>query len=246
MIQLENICKQYTNHNHTVRAVDNVSFSVAHNERVGIAGGSGSGKSTLLRLIALLEKPTSGNLWLFGKDVTSIQNHTDIYRSMQMMFQNPLAVIPPRMNLEAFLLEPYINYGLMDMAEAKEDIRKWIRHVDLPESIIQKYPHEVSGGQLQRVVLARIMLMKPKLVLFDEPTSALDAVNQKLVLDLLQKLHKEQPFGYVFVSHDIGLLQAVTDRILVMKDGQIVENIESKRLKEAVHPYTRALVEASV
>ena len=246
MIQLENICKQYTNHNHTVRAVDNVSFSVAPNERVGIAGGSGSGKSTLLRMIAMLEKPTSGILRLFGEEIHSIQNHTEIYRSMQMMFQNPLAVIPPRMNLEAFLLEPYINYGLMDMAGAKEDIRKWIRHVDLPETIIRKYPHEVSGGQLQRVVLARIMLMKPKLVLFDEPTSALDAVNQKLVLDLLQKLHKEQPFGYVFVSHDIGLLQAVTDRILVMKDGQIVENIESTRLKEAVHPYTQALVEASV
>ena len=246
MIQLENICKQYTNHNHTIRAVDDVSFFVAENERVGIAGGSGSGKSTLLRLIAMLEKPTSGTLRLFGEDISQIQNHTEIYRSLQMMFQNPLAVIPPRMNLEAFLLEPYINYGLMDMAGAKEDIRKWIRHVDLPETIIRKYPHEVSGGQLQRVVLARIMLMKPKLVLFDEPTSALDAVNQKLVLDLLQKLHKEQPFGYVFVSHDIGLLQAVTDRILVMKDGHIVETIESTRLKEAVHPYTRALVEASV
>ncbi|PQL22816.1 ABC transporter ATP-binding protein [Veillonella sp. T34266-5] len=245
MIQLEKICKQYTNHNHTVHAVDNVSFSVAPNERVGIAGGSGSGKSTLLRLIAMLEKPTSGSLRLFGEDVTSIQNHTEIYRSMQMMFQNPLAVIPPRMNLEAFLLEPYINYGLMDIEAAKGDICKWIQRVDLPENTVHKYPHEVSGGQLQRVVLARIMLMNPKLVLFDEPTSALDAVNQKLVLDLLQKLYTEQPFGYVFVSHDIGLLQAVTDRIIVMKDGQIVETIESKRLKEAVHPYTQALVEAS-
>ena len=244
MIQLEKICKQYTNHNHTVHAVDNVSFSVAPNERVGIAGGSGSGKSTLLRLIAMLEKPTSGSLRLFGEDVTSIQNHTEIYRSMQMMFQNPLAVIPPRMNLEAFLLEPYINYGLMDIEAAKGDIRKWIQRVDLPENTVHKYPHEVSGGQLQRVVLARIMLMNPKLVLFDEPTSALDAVNQKLVLDLLQKLYTEQPFSYVFVSHDIGLLQAVTDRIIVMKDGQIVETIESKRLKEAVHPYTQALVSA--
>ena len=133
-----------------------------------------------------------------------------------------------------------------DVAAAKDDIRKWMQRVDLPENTVNKYPHEVSGGQLQRVVLARIMLMNPKLVLFDEPTSALDAVNQKLVLDLLQKLHREQPFGYVFVSHDIGLLQAVTDRILVMKDGQIVETIESKRLKEAVHPYTQALVKASV
>ena len=246
MIQVEHVCKQYTNHHHTVHAVNDVSFSVAPNERIGIAGGSGSGKSTLLRLIAMLEKPTSGTIQLFGADVTSIQNHRDIYQSMQMMFQNPLAIIPPRMNLEAFMLEPYINYGLMDVASAKEDIYKWIQHVDLPESIIQKYPHEVSGGQLQRVVLARIMLMHPKLVLFDEPTSALDAVNQKLVLDLLQKLHREQPFGYVFVSHDIGLLQAVTDRIIVMKDGQIVETIESKRLKEAVHPYTKSLVEASL
>ena len=245
MIQVEHVCKQYTNHHHTVHAVNDVSFSVAPNERVGIAGGSGSGKSTLLRLIAMLEKPTSGTVRLFGEDVTSIQNHRDIYQSMQMMFQNPLAIIPPRMNLEAFMLEPYINYGLMDEASAKEDICKWIQHVDLPESIVQKYPHEVSGGQLQRVVLARIMLMHPKLVLFDEPTSALDAVNQKLVLDLLQKLYQEQPFGYVFVSHDIGLLQVVTDRIIVMKDGQIVETIESKRLKEAVHPYTKALVEAS-
>ena len=245
MIQVEHVCKQYTNHHHTVHAVNDVSFSVAPNERVGIAGGSGSGKSTLLRLIAMLEKPTSGTVRLFGEDVTSIQNHRDIYQSMQMMFQNPLAIIPPRMNLEAFMLEPYINYGLMDEASAKEDICKWIQHVDLPESIVQKYPHEVSGGQLQRVVLARIMLMHPKLVLFDEPTSALAAVNQKLVLDLLQKLYQEQPFGYIFVSHDIGLLQAVTDRIMVMKDGHIVEIIESKRLKEAVHPYTKALVEAS-
>lgn len=245
MIQVEHVCKQYTNYHHTVHAVNDVSFSVAPNERVGIAGGSGSGKSTLLRLIVMLEKPTSGTLRLFGQDVTSIQNHRDIYRSMQMMFQNPLAIIPPRMNLESFMLEPYINYGLMDEASAKEDICKWIQHVDLPESIVQKYPHEVSGGQLQRVVLARIMLMHPKLVLFDEPTSALDAVNQKLVLDLLQKLYQEQPFGYVFVSHDIGLLQAVTDQIIVMKDGHIVEIIESKRLKEAVHPYTKALVEAS-
>ena len=245
MIQVEHVCKQYTNHHHTVHAVNDVSFSVAPNERVGIVGGSGSGKSTLLRLIAMLEKTTSGTVRLFGEDVTSIQNHRDIYQSMQMMFQNPLAIIPPRMNLEAFMLEPYINYGLMDVASAKEDICKWIQHVDLPGSIVQKYPHEVSGGQLQRVVLARIMLMHPKLVLFDEPTSALDAVNQKLVLNLLQKLHQEQPFGYIFVSHDIGLLQAVTDRIMVMKDGHIVEIIESKRLKEAVHPYTKALVEAS-
>ena len=130
---------------------------------------------------------------------------------MQMMFQNPLAEISPRITLETFLLELYINYGFMNMAAVKDDICKWIQGVDLPENTIYKYPHEVSGGQLQRVIIARIMLMNLKLVLFDEPTSAIDAVSQKLVIDLLQQLRMEQSLGYVFVSQDIGLLQAVTD-----------------------------------
>ena len=128
-----------------------------------------------------------------------------------MMLQNPLAEISPRITLETFLLELYINYGFMNMAAVKDDICKWIQGVDLPENTIYKYPHEVSGGQLQRVIIARIMLMNLKLVLFDEPTSAIDAVSQKLVIDLLQQLRMEQSLGYVFVSQDIGLLQAVTD-----------------------------------
>ena len=222
MIQLEKICKQYTNHNHTVHAVDNVSFSVDPNERVGIAGGSGSGKSTLLRLIAMLEKPTSGILRLFGEEIHSIQNHTDTYRSMQMMFQNPLAVIPLRMNLEAFLLEPYINYGLMDIAAAKDDIRKWIQRVDLPEHTVYKYPHEVSGGQLQRVVLARIMLMNPKLVLFDEPTSALDPELTGEVLKTIKQLADDH-MTMIIVTHEMNFAREVSDRVIFMADGVIQE-----------------------
>ena len=234
MIQLENICKQYTNHNHTVRAVDDVSFSVAENERVGIAGGSGSGKSTLLRMIAMLEKPTSGTLRLFGEDIHSIQNHTEIYRSMQMMFQNPLAVIPPRMNLEVFLLEPYINYGLMDIAAAKDDIRKWMQRVDLPENTVYKYPHEVSGGQLQRVVLARIMLMNPKLVLFDEPTSALDPELVGEVLAVIRKIAKELEVTMIIVTHEIGFAKEVADQVVFMEGGVIVEQGDPKVVLE--HP----------
>ena len=222
MIQVEHVCKQYTNHHHTVHAVNDVSFSVAPNERVGIAGGSGSGKSTLLKLIAMLEKPTSGTLRLFGEDVTSIQNYRDIYRSMQMMFQNPLAIIPPRMNLEAFLLEPYINYDLMDIAIAKDDIRKWIQHVDLPESIVQKYPYEVSGGQLQRVVLARIMLMQPKLVLFDEPTSALDPEMVGEVLKIMQDLAQEG-LTMIVVTHEMEFARDVSHRVIFMDKGVIAE-----------------------
>ena len=234
MIQVEHLCKQYTNHHHTVRAVDDVSFSVAENERVGIAGGSGSGKSTLLRMIAMLEKPTSGILRLFGEEIHSIQHHTEIYRSMQMMFQNPLAVIPPRMNLEAFLLEPYINYGLMDVASAKDDIRKWMQRVDLPENTVYKYPHEVSGGQLQRVVLARIMLMNPKLVLFDEPTSALDPELVGEVLAVIRKIAKELEVTMIIVTHEIGFAKEVADQVVFMEGGVIVEQGDPKVVLE--HP----------
>ena len=245
MIQVEHLCKQYTNHHHTVRAVDDVSFSVVENERVGIAGGSGSGKSTLLRLIAMLEKPTSGTLRLFGEEIHSIQNHTEIYRSMQMMFQNPLAVIPSRMKLEAFLLEPYINYGLMDIAAAKEDIRQWIQHVDLPETIVNKYPHEVSGGQLQRVVLARIMLMNPKLVLFDEPTSALDAVNQKLVLDLLKEVTQALGATVIIVTHNIKAAGHIANSIGVMHKGQLVEvGATEDIMNDPKDEYTRVLLDS--
>ena len=132
----------------------------------------------------------------------------------------------------------------MKKSEARDIAQRFLKEVGM-EGYDDYYPVQLSGGQQQRIGIARALAMDPEVILFDEPTSALDAVNQKLVLDLLQKLHTEQPFGYIFVSHDIGLLQAVTDRIIVMKDGQIVETIESKRLKEAVHPYTQALVEAS-
>ena len=121
MIKLKEVTKTYRTGNLVQVALNQVSLTFRDNEFVSILGASGSGKSTLLRMIAMLEKPTSGTLRLFGEDIHSIQHHREIYRSMQMMFQNPLAVIPPRMNLEAFLLEPYINYGLMDIAAAKEE-----------------------------------------------------------------------------------------------------------------------------
>ena len=150
------------------------------------------------------------------------------------MFQNPLAVIPPRMNLEAFLLEPYINYGLMDVASAKDDIRKWMQRVDLPENTVYKYPHEVSGGQLQRVVLARIMLMNPKLVLFDEPTSALDPELIGEVLAVIRKIAKELEVTMIIVTHEIGFAKEVADQVVFMEGGVIVEQGDPKVVLE--HP----------
>lgn len=246
MIEVRNLCKIYISGSHHVDAVKDVSFSMGPHERIGIAGGSGSGKSTLLRMLALLEKPTSGSLSVLGTDVASLQDPRQLYRKLQMMFQDPLSIMMGRMTIGDFLREPYGNFDILNGDQtADEDIEHWLNAVDVPLSVLSKYPNEVSGGQLQRIVLARIMSVRPELVLFDEPTSALDVVNQKLVLDLLLKLHDEVPFGYVFVSHDVGLLQAVTDRILVMNNGIVVEDIPSKDLLKAQHPYTQRLVEIS-
>lgn len=247
MIHVEHVCKSYASGHHRVDAVKDVSFTVKPHERIGIAGGSGSGKSTLLRMLAGLESPTSGELTVLGSSGTARD-----YKRLQMMFQNPLSIMMPRMTIGDFLREPYRNFDIiagsgvaLNGGIADADITKWLHAVDLPESVMDKYPHEVSGGQLQRIALARIMSVRPELVLLDEPTSALDAVNQKVVLDLLLKLHEAHPFGYVFVSHDVGLLQAVTDRILVMQNGTVVEDIASKDLLQATHAYTQQLVAAS-
>ena len=219
--------------------IDNLDLTIKRGTMVTLLGPSGCGKTTVLRLVAGLENPTSGQIFIDGEDVTksSIQN-----RDICIVFQS--YALFPHMSIG-----DNVGYGLRMQGVGKEERAKRVKEalelVDLA-GFEDRFVDQISGGQQQRIGIARALAMDPEVILFDEPTSALDAVNQKLVLDLLQKLHSEQPFGYVFVSHDIGLLQAVTDRIIVMKDGQIVENIESKRLKEAVHPYTKALVEASL
>ena len=246
IIEAKDVSKLYTRKGETVTALQDVSVSVQERERIGIAGVSGSGKSTLLRLLSLQEEPTAGELTLFGKSTSQWKgNERELYRSLQMMFQSSYHSISPRMKLGKFMLEPCLNFGLGTKQEAKERCELWLSKVGLDTSVWKKYRHELSGGQLQRLVLARIMAVGAQLVLFDEPTSALDVCNQARVIELIQTMYDEQPFTYVFVSHDLGVLQALTDRIIVMKDGVIVETLASKNLGLAEHPYTKQLIAAS-
>lgn len=246
ILEAKGISKVYTGKSETVTALHDVSLSVGVQERIGIAGGSGCGKSTLLRLLSLQEAPTKGELTLFGRSVAEWKGHeTELYRSLQIMFQSSFHSISPRMALGEFMLEPCVNFGIGTKQEAKERCEWWLSKVGLDTSIWHKYRHELSGGQLQRLVLARMMAIGAELVLFDEPTSALDVCNQARVIELIQSVYEEQPFTYVFVSHDLGVLQALTDRIIVMKEGTIVETLASKDLGLATHPYTKQLLAAS-
>ena len=246
ILEVQGVSKLYTRKGETVTALQDVSLSVQERERIGIAGGSGSGKSTLLRLLSLQEEPTSGNLSLFGKSISQWKgNERELYRSLQVMFQNSFHSISPRMAVGEFMLEPCVNFGIGTKQEAKERCEWWLSKVGLDTSVWKKYRHELSGGQLQRLALARMMAVGAELVLFDEPTSALDVCNQARVIELIQSVYEEQPFTYVFVSHDLGVLQALTDRIIVMKEGAIVETLASKDLGLATHPYTKQLLAAS-
>ena len=243
MIDIKQVHKSFGNR----EILKGIDLHVPTGSVTVILGPSGSGKTTFLRTLNFLEKADAGTMQLndisvdlhkaSNKEILNVRRNTSMVFQSYNLFSNKTVI--------ENIMEGLVTVKKMKKSEARDIAQRFLKEVGM-EGYDDYYPVQLSGGQQQRIGIARALAMDPEVILFDEPTSALDAVNQKLVLDLLQKLHKEQPFGYVFVSHDIGLLQAVTDRIIVMKDGQIVETIESKRLKEAVHPYTKSLVEASV
>ena len=243
MIDIKQVHKSFGNR----EILKGIDLHVPTGSVTVILGPSGSGKTTFLRTLNFLEKADAGTMQLndisvdlhkaSNKEILNVRRNTSMVFQSYNLFSNKTVI--------ENIMEGLVTVKKMKKSEARDIAQRFLKEVGM-EGYDNYYPVQLSGGQQQRIGIARALAMDPEVILFDEPTSALDAVNQKLVLDLLQKLHSEQPFGYVFVSHDIGLLQAVTDRIIVMKDGQIVETIESKRLKEAVHPYTKSLVEASV
>ena len=243
MIDIKQVHKSFGNR----EILKGIDLHVPRGSVTVILGPSGSGKTTFLRTLNFLEKADAGTMQLndisvdlhkaSNKEILNVRRNTSMVFQSYNLFSNKTVI--------ENIMEGLVTVKKMKKSQARDIAQRFLKEVGM-EGYDDYYPVQLSGGQQQRIGIARALAMDPEVILFDEPTSALDAVNQKLVLDLLQKLHSEQPFGYVFVSHDIGLLQAVTDRIIVMKDGQIVETIESKRLKEAVHPYTKSLVEASL
>ena len=230
-----------------VRAVDGVSFSARRGETLGLVGESGCGKSTLGRALNRLEKPTDGTVLFEGKDIAhaSGKELLRFRRDIQMIFQDPYSSLNPRMTIGEIVREPLLVHRVGTKAEQVEKVRDLLEIVGLARDTLERYPHEFSGGQRQRVGLARALTLEPKLVIADEPVSALDVSVQSQVLNLMVRLQRERNLTYIFISHDLSVVEYISDAIAIMYLGKIVEvgPVESI-FERPAHPYTRALIEA--
>ncbi|MGE0239453.1 MAG: ABC transporter ATP-binding protein [Parvibaculaceae bacterium] len=229
------------------RAVDGVSLTLKRGETLGIVGESGCGKSTLARLILRLIEPTSGRVTFDGTDVLaqSPARLRRLRRDMQIVFQDPYASLDPRMSIGQIIAEPLDIHGLGSKAERRRKVEDLLLMVGLDRSALERYPHEFSGGQRQRIGIARAIALEPQLLVLDEPVSALDVSIQSQILNLLVDLKTRLNLSYVFISHDLSVVEHVSDRVLVMYLGRIVEEgTASQVLKQPRHPYAEALVSA--
>jgi peptide/nickel transport system ATP-binding protein len=225
VLQVEHLKKEFSvDAGRTLLAVDDVSFSVAAGEKVAIIGESGSGKTTVVRMIARLTAVTDGRILLQGEDITHMTGRKmrEYYRHMQLVFQTPADSFDPRRTLGDGIAEGLRNFGWQKQA-AWQEMERLLMLCGLEAEIAQRYPHEVSGGQCQRAAIARALALRPKLLLLDEATSALDVTVQADILALLNQLQRELSLAYLFICHDIALVQDFCDRVLVMHEGRIIE-----------------------
>jgi oligopeptide/dipeptide ABC transporter ATP-binding protein len=231
-----------------VRAVDGVSFTIARGETVGLVGESGSGKSTVARMVMRLMKPTSGSIAFEGRDLTdlSARDLRPIRQRIQMVFQDPFSSINPRMTIVNAISEPLIAHKLMPSAAARRRrVGELLEMVGLSPADMDKYPHQFSGGQAQRIGIARALATNPDLIVCDEAVSALDVSVQAQVLNLLRRLQVELGLSYLFIGHDLNVVRYISDRVFVMYMGQLVESGPADELmRTPLHPYTEALVGA--
>jgi oligopeptide transport system ATP-binding protein len=252
LLTVRNLVKSYTVARHSVfgpspkvMAVNDVSFQLQAGETLGIVGESGCGKSTLGKSILRLIEPTSGEVFLNHRSLQSLRSAElrELRREMQIVFQDPFASLNPRMKIRDILAEPFRIHKLSGANEIEAQVRQLLEKVGLGEEALSKRPHEFSGGQRQRIGIARAIALKPKLVVADEPVSALDVSIQAQILNLLTDLRRDLGLSFLFIAHDLAVVEHISHRIAVMYLGRIVEICATDELfSRPLHPYTRALV----
>lgn len=228
-------------------AVDHVSFRVMPGQILGIVGESGSGKSTIARLVTRLEDATAGQILLDGQDITNCKGRQliPVYSKVQMVFQTPTGSFDPRRTLGDGICESLRNKGV-SKADCERKARKLLAQCGLSEDFIHRYPHTVSGGECQRAAIARALMADPKLLILDEATSALDVTVQKQIMELLQQLHREKGLTYLFICHNLALVQQFCDQVIVLYEGRIVEQGTPEEVIS--HPeseYAKRMVDAA-
>ena len=248
ILEAEHLTKIFTRRgSEPLKAVDDVSFQLRSGETLGIVGESGSGKSTLAKMLTRLTDISSGTLKVEEKDITSLKRRElrEMYGKMQMVFQDPVSSFDPRKTLGYGIGESLRNRG-MKKTEVDESVKQALEQCGLSREFADRYPHEVSGGQCQRAAIARALIVKPKILICDEATSALDVTIQKQIMELLQELKEKRGLSFIFICHNLALVQEFCDRVLVLYDGKNVE--EGTTDKVILHPqneYTKKLIESA-